>query len=94
MSAVTSVLRLRISSVRNSILNLKKDSIAKSLVIFFGLGNVIGLGYWMSLNSFRFISDFKVFGDLNAKMVSLLLMALLVLVIISTVIISLSLIHI
>ena len=88
MSAVTSVLRLRISSVRNSILNLKRDSIAKSLVIFFGLGNVIGLGYWMSLNSFRFISDFKVFGDLNAKMVSLLLMALLVLVIISTVIIS------
>ena len=88
MSAVTSVLRLRISSVRNSILNLKRDSIAKSLVIFFGLGNVIGLGYWMSLNSFRFIADFKVFGDLNAKMVSLLLMALLVLVIISTVIIS------
>ena len=88
MNAVLPLIRLRVSGLRNSIMNVRKDSVAKSLVVIFGLGNVIGLGYWISLNSFRFIADFKAFGDLNAKMISLLLMALLVLVVLSTIIIS------
>ena len=56
MNAVLPLLRLRVSGLRNSIMNVRKDSAAKSLVIIFGLGNVIGLGYWVSLNSFRFIA--------------------------------------
>ena len=88
MSSAFPLIRLRFSNLRNSVLDARRDSVAKSLVVVFGLANVIGLSYWISLSSFQFISDFKAFGDLNAKMVSLLLMAILVLVIISTIIIS------
>ena len=36
MNAVLPLIRLRVSGLRNSILNVRKDSAAKSLVIIFG----------------------------------------------------------
>ncbi len=88
MRPLAAMIRMRLAALRNSVFNLKKDSVAKTGVIIFGLGNVIALGYWVSLKSFQFIDGFKAFGDLNAKMVALLLFALLILVVLSTVIIT------
>jgi len=88
MTPLSSLIRMRLASLRHSVFNLKKDSTAKAGVIIFGLGNVVALGYWVSLESFRFIDGFKAFGDLNAKMIALLLFTLFVLVVLSTVIIT------
>jgi ABC-2 type transport system permease protein len=80
---------MRLASLRNKALNLKTDSFTKALVVFFGLGNVIGLGFWVSYEAFRFVEQFPAFGAaLNAKMISLLFFTLLLLVILSTIIVA------
>ena len=91
VSPALALVRMRIASLRNGAQNVGKDSIAKLFVVLFGLGNVIGIGYWVSEVSFRFIESFPAFGaSLNAKIVALLFFALFVLVVLSTVIVTYS----
>jgi ABC-2 type transport system permease protein len=80
---------MRLALLRNEAHHLKKDSLAKAFVVFFGLGNVIGIGFFVSYKSFQFIEKFPAFGAaLVTKMVSLLFFALLILVILSTIIVT------
>ena len=89
MSPLQAIVKMRLESLRNQALNLRRDSLTKALVVFFGLGNVIGLGFWVSLESFRFVEKFPAFGSaLNAKMISLLFFTLLILVTVSTLIVA------
>jgi len=89
MNPLRSILRMRLSSLWNRALNIRTDSLTKAFVVFFGLGNVIGIGFWVSYESFKFIDNFPAFGAaLSAKMISLLFFALLILVILSTVIVA------
>lgn len=89
MTALASIVKMRLCSIKNRARNVHKDSLAKIFVIIFGLGNVVGLGFWVSHESFRFIETFPAFGAaLNAKMISLLFFALLILVILSTIIVT------
>lgn len=89
MSPLTAILKMRYAALRNKARNLKRDSLAKTFVVLFGLGNVVGLGFWVAYESFKFIEGFPAFGSaLNAKMVSLLFFALLILVVLSTVIVT------
>ena len=89
MNPLESILRMRLSSVWNRALNIKTNSLTKAFVVFFGLGNVIGIGFWVSYESFKFIENFPAFGAaLSAKMISLLFFALLILVILSTLIVA------
>jgi ABC-2 type transport system permease protein len=89
MRPLAAVFRMRLAALRNQARNLKKDSLAKVFVVLFGLLNVLGLGFWVSYESFKFVESFAAFGPaLSAKMVSLLFFALLVLVILSTVIVA------
>jgi ABC-2 type transport system permease protein len=68
---------------------MRGDSIAKAAVVVFGLGNVLGIGFWVAYESFKYIESFWAFGaTLNAKLVSLLFFALLILIILSTVIVA------
>ena len=91
MNPALALIRMRVASLRNGAQNVGKDSIAKVFVVLFGLGNVIGIGYWVSAVSFRFIESFPAFGaSLNAKIVALLFFALFVLVVLSTVIVTYS----
>lgn len=89
MTQLSSILKMRLATLRNQAHNLKKDSLAKIFVVVFGLTNVLGIGYWVSYESFKFVESFPAFGiALNGKMVSLLFFALLVLVILSTIIVA------
>ncbi len=88
MNPFAALIRIRLESVRNAFANVKRDSVAKTLVVGLGLSNVIALAFWVSYKSFEFIEGFRAFGDLNSKMVALLFLALLVLVVFSTVIIT------
>jgi ABC-2 type transport system permease protein len=89
MTPLRSILRMRLSLLRNAAHHVKKDSLAKTFVVFFGLGNVIGIGFFVSYKSFKFIEEFPAFGAaLVSKMVALLFFALLVLVILSTIIVT------
>lgn len=82
------IFAMRLSRLRNHLLNLRKDSAAKIFVVLFGLANVIALGLWVSYQSFRFLDGFIFGSELNAKLVSLLFFSLLILVTLSTILIS------
>ena len=83
------ILRMRTCSLRNRLRGFRKDAIAKTFVVIFGLTTIVGLGFWVSYKSFQFIEEIPAFGiGLNAKLVGLLFFALLVLVILSTVIVA------
>jgi ABC-2 type transport system permease protein len=86
---LAAVLGMRLRRVRNSVFNVHRDSIAKSLVVTLGLVNVVALGLWVSHRSFRFIESFQGIGpNLNDRMLGLLFFALFILVVLSTVLIS------
>jgi ABC-2 type transport system permease protein len=87
MTPLGSLLRMRLWRLRNFLLNLEKNSVAKSCVVTAGLINVMALGLWVSYESFAFIAKFPAIG-LGPKMISLLFLALLVLVVLSTMIIT------
>jgi len=79
---------MRLTMFRNALRNVKKDALAKTFVVFFGLGNVVGLGLWVSYVSFEFIENYPVGAVLNSKLIGLLFFSLFILVILSTVIVT------
>lgn len=89
MKSLSAIVRMRLATLKNRATHLRRDSVAKVFVVAFGLANVLGLGFWVSYESFRFIEGMAAFGPtLNAKMLSLFFFALLVLVGLSTVIVT------
>ena len=88
MSPQRSLIAMRVGRLRNHLLNLKKDSAAKTFVVLFGLINVVAIGLWVSYMSFDFIEGFIFGKELVAKLIALLFFALFILVTLSTIIIS------
>ena len=89
MTPLQSILRMRLASLWNKALNLRTDSLTKSMIVVFGLGNVIGLGFWVSHACFDYIESFPAFGTaLNAKMITTLFFTLFILVVLSTIIVA------
>jgi ABC-2 type transport system permease protein len=88
MNPLAAIIKMRLAAFRNVFRNVRKDALAKTFVVCFGLLNVIGIGLWVSYISFRFVERLPAFGVmLNSKLIGLLFFALLLLVVLSTVII-------
>jgi len=84
-----SILTMRLASLRNKALNLKSDSVTKGFIVVFGLGNVIGIGFWVSFICFQHVEKIEAFGGiLNDKMISLLFFTLFILVVLSTILVA------
>ena len=79
---------MRLATLRNALRGIKRDAMAKTFVVIFGLGNVVGLGLWVSYVSFEFIESYPVGAALNSKLIGVLFFSLLILVILSTVIVA------
>ncbi len=88
-SHLFTIIRMRFRTLANHLEHVRKDALTRTMVVLFGLVNVIGLGFTVSYKSFRFIEKFEAFGvPLNARMISLLFFSLLILVVLSTMIVA------
>jgi ABC-2 type transport system permease protein len=87
--AWVTLLRARLAILRNLILDFRKDSIAKVLVLALGLTLVLAIGYGVSRYSFRFIEEIPPIGfHLNSRLLGLLFLVLFAMVTVSTAIVS------
>lgn len=85
------LVRARAQILRNLILDFRRDSLAKGVVLVFGLAIVLGIGYKVSLYSFRFIETFPAIGvQLNSRLLGLLFLVLFIMVTLSTAIVAYS----
>lgn len=80
---------MRLRTLRNLLLDFRRDSVAKTGVVIFGLAVVVGIGYSVSLYSFKFIQSFPAIGaPLNSRLLGLLFLVLFTMVSISTAIVA------
>lgn len=91
MGPVPALVRMRLATVRNRLLDLRGDAAVKGAVVAVGILLISGLAYGVSYFCFRFIEGFPAIGaPLNERILGLFFLVLLVMVALSTAVIAYS----